>query len=189
MVVFHRKIEFQRIFLVEGEAIYQLVKKFLANEAGRDFVCADVHGHFSLLSDILSEVNFDSSLDRLFSLGDLIDRGGESFDVLRWLNQPWFFAIQGNHERMLINAMDLGELHMFHQWYMWGGDWAENLSIEELEPFYDAFSKLPIAIEIETKFNGKIALVHAELPNECDWIEIREILEKSNLSILPTIFV
>ncbi len=81
---------------------------------------------------------------------------------------------------MLINAMDLDEPYMFQQWYMWGGDWAEDLSVEELEPFYEAFSKLPIALEIETSFAGRVVLVHAELPNECDWLEIKGMLKNTS---------
>lgn len=139
-----------------------------------------MHGHFSLLSGLLDEVSFDSKVDRLFSLGDLIDRGDESSDVLQWLAKSWFFPIQGNHERMLINAINLDEQYMFHQWYMWGGDWAEDLSVEELEPFYSAFMQIPIAIELETIFGGSVALIHAELPDVCDWLEVKKLLERTS---------
>lgn len=42
--------------------------------------------------------------------------------------------------------------------------------------FYEAFCKLPIAIEIEMSNGKKIGLVHAELPNECDWLEVKNLL-------------
>ncbi|MBZ0074391.1 metallophosphoesterase [Bordetella hinzii] len=33
-------------------------------------------------------------------MGDLVDRGPESADVLKWLERPWFHAICGNHDLM-----------------------------------------------------------------------------------------
>ena len=49
-----------------------------ANNVGIDYICSDIHGHFSLLESQLEKVGFDPDKDRLFSLGDLIDRGDES---------------------------------------------------------------------------------------------------------------
>ncbi|WP_460079305.1 metallophosphoesterase [Pseudomonas sp. H3_H05] len=39
----------------------------------------DVHGHFKLLTAALNK------LDRIFSVGDLIDRGPDSIDILNGL--------------------------------------------------------------------------------------------------------
>ena len=41
---------------------------------GRDLVVGDVHGHFPTLRHALAELEVGPA-DRLFSLGDLIDRG------------------------------------------------------------------------------------------------------------------
>lgn len=81
-----------------------LISKVQSNTVGIDYICSDVHGHFSLLQDKLDQAGFDPYVDRLFSLGDLIDRGPECEEVLTWLQYDWFYAIQGNHERMLING-------------------------------------------------------------------------------------
>lgn len=48
------------------------------NERGRDFVVGDIHGHAALLDCLLDRVRFDPASDRLFALGDLIDRGPQS---------------------------------------------------------------------------------------------------------------
>ena len=53
------------------------VARFEENATGRDFVVGDLHGMFSHLEALLNEVAFDESADRLFSVGDLIDRGPE----------------------------------------------------------------------------------------------------------------
>ena len=55
-----------------------------ANHRGRDFVVGDIHGRFDRLQSALRHVNFDGRFDRLFALGDLIDRGPRSYEALQW---------------------------------------------------------------------------------------------------------
>lgn len=156
-----------------------MIKRFTPNTVGTDYICSDIHGHFHILETMLSEIGFNAKVDRLFSLGDMIDRGEESDRALEWLKKPWFHAIQGNHERMLINAFESQSDILRHQWLAWGGEWAEDLSNDEIEPFYNAFLQLPIAIEIELKNNLKVGLVHAELPDVCDWLDIVKALHNA----------
>lgn len=149
---------------------------------GNDFICADIHGHFSLLEFELTRVGFDPSKDRLFSLGDLIDRGDESAEFMNWLENPWFFAIQGNHERMLINAVRSKSDHVRDQWFSWGGNWAEDLDDEMLMRYCLALEKLPLAIELELADSKRIGLVHASLPRNADWEQVKEHLEKLSIN-------
>jgi len=151
-------------------------KTYSANQTGRDFICSDIHGHFSLLEEHLKKVDFDTSKDRLFCLGDLIDRGDESAMFIDYLNKPWFHSILGNHELMLIEGYENENDHVLQQWYQWGGDWAEDLDRESLEPYYNAVVELPIAIELHLPSGAKVGLVHAELPLVCSWKEVSEVL-------------
>ncbi len=148
------------------------LKIYQPNDIGQDFICSDIHGHFALLEAHLASVGFDKTKDRLFCLGDLIDRGDESSLALDYLNQPWFYSILGNHELMLIEACEINKDHVMQQWYRWGGDWAEDLSNEELKPFYDVMVRLPMAIELNLNSGMKVGLVHAELPLECSWNDV-----------------
>lgn len=52
---------------------------------GRDFVVGDVHGEFPTLESLLAQVGFAPERDRLFALGDLVDRGPRSTDALAWM--------------------------------------------------------------------------------------------------------
>lgn len=153
-----------------------MLQSFKNNLTGKDYICSDIHGHFYILEAELNRVGFNEQVDRLFCLGDLIDRGDESALALEWLQKPWFFAIQGNHERMLINAFESDSEILWRQWMMWGGDWAEDMDRESLAPFYEAFKKLPIAIELALANNKRAGLVHAELPDVCDWNDVRHLL-------------
>lgn len=143
------------------------------NIKGNDYICSDIHGHFSLLESQLEKVCFDPNKDRLFSLGDLIDRGDESAEFMTWLKKPWFFAIQGNHERMLINTVRSQSDSLRSQWFSWGGAWAEDLDDETLEEYCVALEKLPIAIELELNNESRVGLVHASLPRDADWNQVK----------------
>lgn len=83
-----------------------LFKHYDVNTQGRDFVVGDIHGCFYLLEVFLATdtVNFDESCDRVFSLGDLCDRGPESERVSKFLRKPRFHALRGNHEHMMLRG-------------------------------------------------------------------------------------
>lgn len=159
-----------------------LLQKIPKNNLGTDFICSDIHGHYSLLEKYLSEASFNKDVDRLFCLGDIIDRGCESAQCLNYLKAPWFFAVQGNHERMLINAVEKESDVMRYQWYSWGGEWAEDLAWDELKKYALKLSLLPVAIELEIDANIRIALLHAELPAKCDWGYVESTLNSMSTS-------
>lgn len=141
------------------------IARFNKNEKGRDFVIGDIHGCFSRVTAELTKIGFDETQDRLFSVGDLVDRGPESDKVLEWLAKPWFHAVTGNHEQMLTlykpGRMDIG---MYQQngcsWFMAKSDF-------ERAEFVQIFKSLPLAIEVETP-EGVVGIIHAECPNK-DW--------------------
>ena len=151
---------------------------YSVNSLGVDYICADIHGHFSILDSLLRKVGFDASKDRLFSLGDLIDRGDESEKALRYLQYPWFHAILGNHELMLMKAYESDDPQVYEWWYYWGGDWAESLSKAQLKPYYDAFKRLPVAIELSLRDQRKVGLVHAQLPSPLSWDTVQDQLSR-----------
>ena len=52
--------------------------RFGQNPDGRDYVVGDIHGMFHHLEVLLNDIGFDEDCDRLFSVGDLVDRGPHS---------------------------------------------------------------------------------------------------------------
>jgi serine/threonine protein phosphatase 1 len=69
----------------------------------------DVHGCFSLLDAGLAARGFDPSRDRLFSVGDLVDRGDESPLVLQVVRRHQIKAVRGNHEQGILDWLSHGE--------------------------------------------------------------------------------
>lgn len=147
------------------------VKRFAANAAGRDFAVGDIHGHFTRLQAALDSVGFDPVVDRLFSVGDLVDRGPECRDVLDWLAKPWFHPVRGNHDDYVVR-FDTCDAD---NWIYNGGSWFAGLSLFEQKEFAVQFAELPIAIEVETA-QGLIGIVHADCPLP-SWDQLRAELE------------
>lgn len=150
------------------------IVRYTRNPVGRDLIVGDIHGCFRKLLVALSELRFDPERDRLFSVGDLVDRGPDSDQVGDWLAEPWFHAVRGNHEDAAIMFAD-GKLDARHYITGFGGAWNVANPQAERQRIADLFEPLPLAIELETAA-GLVAIVHADCPLD-DWSKVGPILE------------
>ncbi len=162
-----------------------MIKKLSANSQGKDYVVGDLHGCFSMLERLLQHVYFEPTRDRVFSVGDLIDRGPDSLRCLQLLAEPWFYAVQGNHEVMMLKFFQdylthgvLEDLVDHHQtgFLRYGGAWIEayfridqQCMTDKFNHGLDLVSQLPLMLVVG---NGpdRFHIVHAELVsfNELD---------------------
>lgn len=71
-------------------------------------------------------------------MGDLVDRGPHSPEALHWLAQPWFHAVQGNHESLAISHLCGGRVDLA-MYRAAGGSWFLDLPADQQEPFVEAF--------------------------------------------------
>lgn len=134
----------------------------------------DIHGHFDELTVLLEKIAYKSSTDRLILLGDLVDRGPKSKEVISWARTNNIECVRGNHDqryldiktKVLWHAENPGQtkptvlrnkdkMDLFHQ-----------LSEEDLE----WIASLPIFIKIP---EIRTIAVHAGLepgkpPEECN---------------------
>lgn len=154
------------------------IQRFARNTTGRDLIVGDIHGHFNKLQQALDAINFDHSRDRLFSVGDLVDRGPDCDQVLDWLARPWFHAVVGNHEDMAIRwpngHIDAGNYTGN------GGAWNISNPRELQCEIAETLSALPLGIELETDA-GLVGIVHAECPFN-DWGKFRAALNDVTIS-------
>lgn len=139
------------------------IKQVSTNVEGRDFIVGDIHGHFEILQLLLKEAVFDPAKDRVFAVGDLVDRGPYSHEVLKWLSKPWFYSVMGNHEFMIINSVLYNDYRALHQSERSGGAWLYLLPLNEQIEIAKALQKLPYIIELSTAY-GMIGLLHANVP-------------------------
>jgi hypothetical protein len=84
-----------------------------AKQYARNFVVSDIHGRFEELKRTLKLVNF-SKKDRLFVIGDTIDRGADGFGALLYLTHTLpaegyhVLVFMGNHEEMWLQLANNG---------------------------------------------------------------------------------
>jgi len=144
-----------------------LIKRLPLNELGRDLIVGDVHGEFARLEELLAAAAFNPARDRLLSVGDLVDRGPDSDQALEWIARPWVHAVMGNHELMAIaHACGGGDDAAHH--VINGGQWMAGLDADIRSEYAEAFSRLPLAIEVQTA-RGPIGIVHADVPPGMSW--------------------
>lgn len=159
------------------------IDRYSRNTAGRDLIVGDVHGFFSKLQAALDKIKFNPAVDRLFSVGDLVDRGPESDHVTDWLEKPWFHAIMGNHEEA---AMVFAEGKLDAREYLggFGGGWNIANPQAERQRIADTFASLPIGFELETA-SGLVGILHADCPTP-SWEMLRENLAAGGLRAQTT---
>ena len=72
------------------------------------YVFSDVHGHRATLERALERVSPGAG-DRVFCLGDMVDRGPDPVGVLRVVRElPGVVALMGNHEDLMLSCLDGG---------------------------------------------------------------------------------
>ena len=144
---------------------------------GRDLVIGDLHGEVDTLEHALETLEFQPTRDRLFTVGDLIDRGPRSADTLAWLETGRFAgSVRGNHEQMMVNTIIADEAISFDEagpgalWSQNGGDWwydSEEVRNGEGAPHWTlpdrwlgALRTMPYLVRIEYP-SRSVGLVHA----------------------------
>jgi serine/threonine protein phosphatase 1 len=155
-----------------------LIRKLSANHQGKDYVVGDLHGCYHLLTRVLEAVHFDKHRDRLFSVGDLIDRGPDPLNCLQLLAEPWFYAVRGNHEIMLLEFFESYLLsgriedltdHDSTGFLEFGGNWVKDYFQSSQGVMSDEFNRglamtreLPL-IYVVGEGENRFHVIHAEL--------------------------
>ncbi|HEV8581948.1 MAG TPA: symmetrical bis(5'-nucleosyl)-tetraphosphatase [Thermoanaerobaculia bacterium] len=77
------------------------------------YAIGDVHGCFETLKGLLHQIAFDPQQDRLWFVGDLVNRGPRSLEVLRWAVEQGdrIVVVLGNHDlHLLARAAGVAEV-------------------------------------------------------------------------------
>lgn len=97
-----------------------------------NYVISDIHGCFNTFIKLLEKINFSEN-DKLYILGDIIDRGPDSYKIYTWVKERYnknVFMVLGNHEDMFIeNIDDIGKKK----------NEFNNLSANEKTKYFDNF--------------------------------------------------
>lgn len=132
------------------------------------YLCSDLHGDFKGFKRLLDKVAFKPNGNKIYILGDIIDRGKENIALLEYIMSLYesgcASVIKGNHELFLERYLR-GELSS-KQWSAWGGFGTFNelckLSSHQKARILDFVSTLPHFIELEAA-SKPCVLTHAGL--------------------------
>ena len=125
----------------------------------------DIHGHYDGLKRLWDNIA-PSGDDQIYCVGDLIDRGPKSSEVVDFVRQHATGCVRGNHEQLLLDAFADGDLNLptLQGWIFSGGQatlTSYNGSITALGKHVDWLKHLPLYIDL-----GDVFLVHAGInPN------------------------
>lgn len=174
-----------------------------------DYIISDIHGCFNDLMEMLNLINFSDN-DKLYILGDIIDRGPEPIKCIEYIkNTKNIILLKGNHEDMMCdyyqyankNPRSLDTLYALDLWFLNGGEVTfnqfKNLSKEKQIEYLDYLSNLPLF----KVYDNSTLLVHAgiypykedlnnnlKLQNDSDFLWIRRDFIQSEIKLPFKIF-
>ncbi len=157
----------------------------------RRLFIGDIHGHYDGLMQLVAMIS-PTDNDTLHFVGDLIDRGPKSFQVVKYVREHNYPCVLGNHEHLLLNAFpdENPNLGAFQGWLNSGGQptLTSYPDTEALLDHVEWLKQLPLYIDL-----GDIFLVHAGLdPNkllseqtQMDFCWIRDVFHRSPNPFFP----
>lgn len=140
----------------------------MSQSTKRRIIIGDVHGHYNGLMTLLEEIS-PGSEDRVYFLGDLIDRGPQSSHVVEFILRASYTCLLGNHEQLLLDSFFNGKIQpQVLQVWLYSGGYATVASYAESKissDHLDWMRTLPTHLDL-----GDLWLVHAgvhpEIPIE-----------------------
>lgn len=133
----------------------------------RIYAISDIHGNYELFVQLLHLIPFNNKKDKIILLGDYIDRGPKSKDVIDLIiklceinnteEHTAIVPLKGNHE-MMIDACELEHPDARPFWYRNGG--METLKSYGYKNDYDNFKDL--IGEKHFNFIKRLPIVHQE---------------------------
>ncbi|MGF1481511.1 MAG: metallophosphoesterase family protein [Cyanophyceae cyanobacterium] len=136
-----------------------------AKTSPRQIIIGDVHGHYDALISLLKEIALKED-DDVYFLGDLIDRGPKSAQVVQFVMDNNYQCLRGNHEEMLLDALGNGQIcpEVFQAWLYSGGSatiasYGKHIPQEHI----DWIAALPTYLDLGTVWLAH-AGVHPHIP-------------------------
>lgn len=130
----------------------------MSETSHRRIIIGDVHGHYEGLM-VLLEVIAPGLNDQVYFLGDLVDRGPQSAQVVDFVQQSHYTCLLGNHEQMLLDAVNSHTSSQMQQAWLYNGGCATVNSYKEAtisQEHVEWMLQLPTHLDL-----GDIWLAHA----------------------------
>jgi serine/threonine protein phosphatase 1 len=135
----------------------------------RRIVIGDVHGHYKGLMKLIEAIA-PTSDDQVYFLGDLIDRGPDSSQVVEFVKSNNYQCLLGNHEQMLLKIWTGENISTpAMQAWLYGGGQATIASYKDAnipDEHLEWLQSLPLYLDL-----GDIWLTHAGVDPELSLAE------------------
>lgn len=134
------------------------------------YVVGDIHGCWQTLQRLLDRIGWKPLQDELWLVGDLVNRGPQSLEVLRWAaRQQGIVATLGNHDlHLLARAAGLAEARR-------EDSLDEVLAAADRDVLLDWLRRQPFVCR-----RGKLMMVHAGLFPAWDEYEVVDLANQSS---------
>lgn len=91
----------------------------------RTLVISDIHGCIEQFQSLLKLAEYDPSSDKLIMIGDYVDRGPQSREVVEQVRtlveQHGAIALRGNHDQRLVDFIRSGDPGVIDKFMTYGG--------------------------------------------------------------------
>lgn len=150
------------------------IDKIKLEKNRRIIVISDIHGGYKLFKKLLKKVSF-AKKDYLFILGDVIEKGPQSFKTLRYVMKLYkrdnVFLVIGNNDLTLLDILEDKYLNEYP------------LHLSKNKSIYHEFAKkLNIKISLDTSISYLNSLIRKKYRNELEFFKtIPTIIETDNL--------
>ncbi len=132
----------------------------------REIAISDIHGCFLTFIKLLETIKYNPNEDKLYILGDCIDRGPSSKQVLDWIMKKQaekadILVLRGNHEQLMLRASESPK--RYELWMRNGGQQViDSFEVENFlgidKKYWDFLNALPFY-----HLTDKYVMVHAGL--------------------------
>ncbi len=142
----------------------------------RILVCSDVHGNCTMFKELLNKASYSKSNDTLIILGDLIDRGLESIDMIKYAyslvndQHADVLVIKGNHEDIFQKHWNDSSMK---KWFFNNGGTEmffdfPKLPLEEQQQLLNFIKEMPLWFETEDYIFVHGGIEIGKHPSQCD---------------------
>lgn len=142
-----------------------------------NYALSDIHGHLDEFNQMLDLINFDPLKDHLYILGDAMDKGNNSIELLlkiiSMVKEGSVTYLLGNHDHMMFDYLrkereGIPSTYQRGIWFLNTGDKTycqyNSLTEEEKTEIYDFLKDLPVVIPSVKIADKEFYLVHS-FPN------------------------
>lgn len=124
-----------------------------------DYLIGDVQGCYGALQALLKKINFSLDKDKLFFLGDVINRGDQSLATLEFIkaHSDNISMVLGNHDFHLLSCT-IGNIKLKRK-----DTFSDIINAKNASNLLDFLSQQPLTIEYKD-----VLMVHAGIPPNWD---------------------